>query len=224
METQATQPAVKPFYLRTWFIVLAAVLLVGSCTTADVVVTGWRGYSKLQKLDVGRNSAGAEILNQYKRRNDLIPNLVEMVKGEAGFEKSTLTAVTEARAKATSMQLTEGALNNPNAMAQFSKYQGDITTTMSRLMVASENYPQLKSNPAFREVRDEWAGSENRCAVARNRFIKATNDLNVVIRSEFPETLIARFIGMNEKPQFGEGQEATLEVAPKADLSSLSKK
>lgn len=209
----------KPWYLRTWFIVTAVILVVVFLVTSSIAASIWRGYQHLQRADIARQEAGGEVNNQYMRRNSLIPNLFEAVKGEANFEKSTLTAVIDARARATSITLTPQTLNDPKAMAQFSKYQGDLTTAMSRLMVASENYPTLQANQAFREFRTEWTGTENRCGTARNRLIKAIAAQNAIIRAEFPETLIAKFINMNEVPQFGEGKEAELEVAPKINFS-----
>lgn len=157
-------------------------------------------YNSMVGLNINVESAWAEVINQYTRRDALIPNMVEVTKGEAGFERSTLTAVTEARAKATSITLTPQTLNDPSAMAQFQKYQGDITTAMSRLMVASERYPELKSNQAFRDLRVQWEGTENRLAVARNRANKVIAEYNTYIAT-FPNNLIAGIASFHKKEQ-----------------------
>jgi LemA protein len=157
-------------------------------------------YNTMVGMNINVESSWAEVINQYTRRDALIPNMVEVTKGEAGFERSTLTAVTEARAKATSITLTPQTLNDPNAMAQFQKYQGDITTAMSRLMVASERYPELKSNQAFRDLRVQWEGTENRLAVARNRANKVIAEYNTYIAT-FPNNLIAGIASFTKKEQ-----------------------
>ena len=211
----------KPWFLRTWFIVLVSILVGLVILVSSVTSFIWHGYQHLQSTDIDWKASTAEVMNQYQRRNDLLPKLLKIVEGEAIFEKSTFIGIAEARAKATSVQLTADALNNPNAMAQYQKYQGDISNMMSKLMVASENYPELKSNHAFRELRDEWTGSENRCGVARNRQIQQTAVTNKIINTNFPEVAIAKFINMSEKPQFGVGKEEELGKAPDADMSNL---
>lgn len=178
-------------------------------------------YNTMITLSTETELAWSEVINQYTRRDALIPNMVEVTKGEAGFEKSTLTAVTEARAKATSINLTPQTLNDPNAMAQFQKYQGDITTAMSRLMVASERYPDLKANQAFRDLRVQWEGTENRLAVARNRANKVIAEYNVYI-SKFPNNLIAGLAPFTKKEQLLQNAEQVQQPI-RADFSSLGK-
>lgn len=158
-------------------------------------------YNNWQLMDEGTNKMCIEVQNQYQRRSDLIPALVSTVQGEANFEKSTLTAVIEARSKASSIQLTEGALKNPEAMAQFQKYQGDLTSALSKLMMLTENYPQLRANDAFKDLRVNLEGTENRIAVARNRCIASTSDQNGYIRT-FPNNVIASFFNMANRPNF----------------------
>ncbi|HYN60962.1 MAG TPA: LemA family protein, partial [Rubrivivax sp.] len=143
------------------------------------------GYNDFQRLDEQVKAGWAEVLNQYQRRADLIPNIVSTVKGEANFEQETLTRVIEARAKATSIQATPELINDPAAFQKFQAAQGELSSALSRLMVTVERYPELKANAAFQDLRVQLEGTENRITVARNRYIKAVNDFNVLARS-FP--------------------------------------
>src|SRR5215470_3814741 len=146
------------------------------------------GYNDFQRLDEQVKAAWSEVLNQYQRRADLVPNLVATVKGEANFEQETLTRVIEARAKATSVQVTPETLNNPEAFQKFQQAQGELSSALSRLLVVSERYPDLKSNQSFRDLRVQLEGTENRITVARNRYIQAVKQYNVLARS-FPTNL-----------------------------------
>lgn len=179
---------------------------------------GGCGYNAMQSQDEGINAAWSEVLNQYKRRADLIPNLVEVVQGYATHEKETLTAVTEARASATSFKVTPEVLNDPAAFEKFQKAQGQLSQALSRLMVVSEKYPDLKANQNFRDLQAQLEGTENRITVARNRYIKAVQEYNVTVRS-FPSNLTAMAFGMKTKPNFTVENEATISVAPKVDFS-----
>jgi len=140
------------------------------------------GYNDIQSKDEAVKSAWAEVISQYQRRADLIPNIVNTVKGEANFEQETLTRVIEARAKATSIQATPELVNNAEAMAKFQQAQGELSSALSRLLVTVERYPDLKANQGFQDLRTQLEGTENRITVARNRFIKATQDYNVLVR------------------------------------------
>ena len=150
----------------------AALLLALSATAA---LTGC-GYNDFQRLDEQVKSGWAEVLNQYQRRSDLIPNIVATVKGEANFEQETLTKVVEARAKATSIQATPELVNNPEAFAKFQASQGEVSSALSRLLVVTENYPNLKANQGFSDLRVQLEGTENRITVARNRYIQAVQE------------------------------------------------
>ena len=159
------------------------------------------GYNQFQSLDEQTKSAWSEVLNQYQRRADLVPNIVATVKGEASFEQDTLTKVVEARAKATSIQVTPETLNDPEALKKFQAAQGELSSSLSRLLVVSENYPNLKANQGFQDLRVQLEGTENRITVARNRYIKTVQDYNVLTRS-FPNNLTAMVFGYNVKPSF----------------------
>jgi LemA protein len=152
------------------------------------------GYNDFQRLDEQTKAAWSEVLNQYQRRADLIPNIVATVKGEANFEQETLTKVVEARAKATSIQATPELLNNPEAFNKFQAGAGRAGGALSRLLVVTENYPNLKANQGFQDLRVQLEGTENRITVARNRYIKAVQDYNVLARS-FPSNLTAMVFG-----------------------------
>jgi len=171
------------------------------------------GYNDFQRLDEAVKSSWSEVLNQFQRRADLIPNIVATVKGEANFEQETLTKVIEARAKATSMQITPETLNNPEAFKKFQQVQGEIGSALSRLMVVSEQYPNLKANQAFQDLRVQLEGTENRITVARNRYIKAVQDYNVLAR-QFPTNLTAMIFSYQVKPNFTVDNEATIKVPP----------
>ena len=176
------------------------------------------GYNDFQRLDESAKSAWAEVLNQYQRRADLIPNIVATVKGEASFEQDTLTKVIEARAKATSIQMTPEMVNNPEAMKNFQAAQANMGSALSRLLVVAEQYPNLKANAAFADLRVQLEGTENRITVARNRFIAATQEYNVLARS-FPTNLTAMVFGYAVKPGFTVADEAAISAPPKVDFN-----
>jgi LemA protein len=175
------------------------------------------GYNDFQRLDEQNKSAWSEVLNQYQRRADLIPNIVATVKGEAAFEQDTLTKVIEARSRATSIQATPELVNNPEALKKFQAAQGELTGALSRLMVVSENYPSLKANQAFQDLRVQLEGTENRITVARNRYIKTVQDYNVLARS-FPSNLTAMMFSYNPKPNFTVQNEAQISSPPTVDF------
>ncbi len=195
---------------------LARWLLVSSVLTTTLSLSGC-GYNDFQRLDEQTSSAWSEVLNQYQRRADLVPNLVATVKGEANFEQETLTRVIEARAKATSIQVTPETLNNPEAMQKFQAAQGELGSALSRLLVVSENYPALKANQGFADLRVQLEGTENRITVARNRYIKAVQDYNVLARS-FPSNLTAMVMGYKPKANFSVANEAAISAPPKVDF------
>lgn len=197
--------------MKRWFLILAAVVSLSGC-----------GYNEFQELDEASKSAWSEVLNQYQRRADLVPNIVATVKGEASFEQDTLTKVIEARAKATSIQVTPETLNNPEAFARFQQAQGELTSALSRLMVVSERYPELKANQAFRDLRVTLEGTENRITVARNRYIESVQDYNVLAR-RFPTMLTAKIFGYDPKPNFSVQNEAQISVPPTVDFSAPKK-
>lgn len=177
------------------------------------------GYNEFQRLDEQTKSAWSEVLNQYQRRADLIPNIVATVKGETSFEQDTLTKVVEARAKATSIQATPELINNPEAFQKFQAAQGELSGALSRLLVVSENYPQLKANQAFQDLRAQLEGTENRITVARGRYVKAVQDYNVLARS-FPTNLTAKAFGYDVKPNFTVTDEKALSTPPKVDFTA----
>ena len=183
-----------------------------SAALISVVLTGC-GYNQFQALDEQTTSAWAEVLNQYQRRADLVPNIVATVKGEAAFEQDTLTKVVEARAKATSMQVTPETLNNPEAFKKFQAAQGELSSALSRLLVVTENYPNLKANQGFQDLRVQLEGTENRITVARNRYIQAVQAYNVLTRS-FPNNLTAMIFSYQVKPNFAVQNEAQIAVPP----------
>ena len=177
------------------------------------------GYNTFQTTDEQVKAAWSEVLNQYQRRADLVPNLVATVKGEASFEQETLTRVIEARAKATSMQVTPETLNNPEAFAKFQAAQGELSSALSRLMVTVERYPDLKANQGFRDLRVTLEGTENRITVARNRYIQAVQNYNVLARS-FPTNLTAMAFSYAPKPSFTVANEAQISAPPTVDFSA----
>ena len=195
---------------------LARWLLVSSVLTTTLSLSGC-SYNDFQRLDEQTSSAWSEVLNQYQRRADLVPNLVATVKGEANFEQETLTRVIEARAKATSIQVTPETLNNPEAMQKFQAAQGELGSALSRLLVVSENYPALKANQGFADLRVQLEGTENRITVARNRYIKAVQEYNVLSRS-FPSNLTAMVFGYKPKANFSVANEAAISAPPKVDF------
>ncbi|BDI08010.1 hypothetical protein CATMQ487_49800 [Sphaerotilus microaerophilus] len=174
---------------------------------------GGCGYNDFQRLDEAVKSSWAEVLNQYQRRADLVPNLVATVKGEAAFEQDTLTKVVEARAKATSIQVTPELANDPEALKRFQAAQGELSSALSRLLVVSENYPNLKANQGFQDLRVQLEGTENRITVARNRYIKAVQDYNVLVRS-FPSNLTAMVFSYPVKPSLTVANEAQISQPP----------
>ena len=176
------------------------------------------GYNQFQSLDEQTKSAWSEVLNQYQRRADLVPNIVATVKGEAAFEQDTLTKVIEARAKATSIQVTPETLNDPVAFAKFQAAQGELGSALSRLMVVSERYPDLKANQGFRDLRVQLEGTENRITVARNRYIQTVQEYNVLARS-FPNNLTAMVFGYKVKPNFAVANEAQISTPPVVDFN-----
>jgi LemA protein len=191
--------------------------LGGLLLAATLTLTGC-GYNDFQRLDEQVKAGWAEVLNQYQRRADLIPNIVATVKGEANFEQETLTKVIEARAKATSIQATPELINNPEAFDRFQKAQGELSGALSRLLVVSEQYPNLKANQGFQDLRVQLEGTENRITVARNRYIKAVTDYNVLARS-FPTNLTAMVFSYEVKPSFTVQNEAAISAPPTVDFN-----
>jgi len=175
------------------------------------------GYNDLQSTDEQIKAAWAEVLNQYQRRVDLIPNLVETVKGFAAQEQQVLLGVTQARSRVGSIQATPELVNDPQAFARFQEAQGALSSALSRLLLVAENYPQLKSDQNFRDLQAQLEGTENRIAVARNRFIKAVREYNLVVR-QFPSNLTAMLFGFKEKPQFTVENEKEISKPPKVDF------
>ena len=191
---------------------LGRALVAGLALLVTLALSGC-GYNSFQTLDEQVKSSWAEVLNQYQRRSDLVPNIVASVKGEANFEQETLTKVIEARSRATSIQATPALVNDPAAFDKFQKAQGELTGALSRLMVVAEQYPQLKANQAFQDLRVTLEGTENRITVARNRYIKTVADYNVLARS-FPSNLTAMLFGYGVKPSFTVTNEAEIAKPP----------
>src|SRR5450830_2095387 len=194
-------------FMTRWFLILVTALTLSAC-----------GYNDFQRLDEQTKSAWSEVLNQYQRRADLVPNIVATVKGEAAFEQETLTKVIEARAKATSIQVTPETLNNPEAFGKFQAAQGELGSALSRLMAVSEQYPSLKANQGFSDLRVQLEGTENRVTVARNRYIKAVQAYNVLTRS-FPSNLTALIFSYQPKPSFTVQNEAAITTPPVVDFN-----
>lgn len=181
------------------------------------------GYNTFQTTDEQVKAAWAEVLNQYQRRSDLVPNLVNTVKGEAKFEQDTLTRVVEARARATGIQATPELINDPEAFKRFQAAQGQLTGALSRLMVVVENYPSLKSNQSFQELRAQLEGTENRITVARNRFIQSVQAYNVAVRS-FPSNITAMIFGYKPKASFTVENEAEISKPPAVNFEQAPAK
>src|SRR5256886_16315920 len=177
------------------------------------------GYNQLQRNDEQVKAAWSEVLNQYQRRADLIPNLVNTVKGFAQQEKDVLIGVTEARAKATSVQVNANSVDDPEAFQRFVQAQREVTGALSRLLAVAENYPQLKSDQNFRELQAQLEGTENRIAVARQRFIKSTQEYNTLVR-QFPTNLTAMAFGYKPKPQFSVEDEKAISRPPTVDFGT----
>jgi LemA protein len=184
--------------------------------TATLMLSGC-GYNTFQTQDEQVNASWAEVLNQYQRRADLVPNLVNTVKGYAAHEKDVLEAVTASRAKVGAIQATPELVNDEQAFAKFQAAQGELTSALSRLMVVSENYPQLKADANFRDLQAQLEGTENRITVARNRYIAAIKDFNITVRS-FPSNLTAMMFGYKTKPSFSVENEKAISTAPVVDF------
>jgi LemA protein len=193
-------------------------LLTFTVLLATATVTGC-GYNKLQNQDEAVKAAWSEVINQYQRRADLIPNLVATVKGFAAQEERVLVGVTEARAKATSIQLTPELINNPQAFQQFQQAQGQLTQALKSLLVTVERYPELKSDANFRDLQAQLEGTENRITVARNRYIDAVRAYNVTVRS-FPSNLTAKMFDYDVKPNFTVQNEAEVSSAPSVNFDT----
>ena len=193
--------------MRVLLMILMTVLLSGC------------GYNDFQKNDEQVKADWSEVLNQYQRRFDLVPNLVNTVKGYAQQEKDVLIGVTEARAKVGTIQATPELINDPQAFAKFQSAQGELTSALSKLMMVTENYPQLKSDAVFRDLQAQLEGTENRITVARNRYIKSVQDYNVLARS-FPTNLTAMMFGYSVKPSFTVEDEKAVSKAPTVDFSA----
>ncbi len=193
--------------MKRLLIALSLVLTLSGC-----------GYNDFQRLDEQSKAAWSEVLNQYQRRADLVPNIVATVKGEANFEQETLTRVIEARAKATSIQVTPETLNNPEAFQKFQAAQGELSGALSRLMVTVERYPDLKANKGFSDLRVQLEGTENRITVARNRYIQSIQDYNVLARS-FPSNLTAMVFSYQPKQSFTVANEAQISAPPTVDFN-----
>jgi LemA protein len=190
--------------------------LIGSAILAGVLLSGC-GYNDFQTKDEATKAAWSEVVNQYQRRADLIPNLVNTVKGYASHERETLEAVTRARASATSFQITPEVLNNPEAFQKFQQVQGELSGALSRLMVVSEKYPDLKADASFRDLASQLEGTENRITVARQRYIASVQDYNVTVR-QFPKNLTAMVFGYETKPSFTVENEKAISTAPAVDF------
>src|SRR5688500_18663631 len=190
-----------------WAVSLLAALSLSGC-----------GYNELQSKDEQVKAAWAEVLNQYKRRADLIPNLVSTVQGYAAHERQTLEAVINARARATSVQLPADALDDPAKVRQFQQAQGELAGALGRLLLVAENYPNLKADANFRDLQAQLEGTENRITTARNRFIKAVQDFNILVR-QFPTNLTAMLFGYKQKPAFTVEDEKAIARPPKVDFT-----
>lgn len=189
-------------------VVIVFASMIGGC-----------GYNTLQATDEQIKASWAEVLNQYKRRADLIPNLINTVKGFAAQEKEVLLGVTNARARVGGIQATPELVNDPEAFAKFQNAQGQLSGALSRLLAVAENYPELKSNANFRDLQAQLEGTENRIAVARNRYIKAVQEYNTEVRS-FPVNLTAMLFGYQTKPSFTVENEQEISAAPKVDFGT----
>lgn len=194
--------------MNKWLSIIFLLLSLSGC-----------GYNDLQVTDETIKSAWAEVLNQYQRRADLIPNLVNVVKGYAAHEKDVLTQVTEARAKVGAIQASPELVNDEEAFKKFISAQGQMSGALSRLMVVAEAYPQLKADTQFRDLQAQLEGTENRITVARNRYIETVKTYNIIVRS-FPTNLTAMVFGMKTKPSFTVENEQAIAIPPKVDFGS----
>lgn len=177
------------------------------------------GYNEFQSRDENIKAAWSEVVNQYQRRADLIPNLVNTVKAYASHERETLEAVTKARSAATGFQITPEVLNDPQAFQKFQQVQGELSSALSRLMAVSERYPDLKANSNFRDLQSQLEGTENRITVARQRYIVAVQEYNILARS-FPSNLTAMLFSYRIKPSFTVENEKAISSAPKVDFGA----
>jgi len=193
-----------------WMACVAAVALLSGC-----------GYNRIQVQDESVKAAWSEVVNQYQRRADLVPNLVNTVKGYAAQEKSVLIGVTEARAKVGTIQATPELINDEAAFKKFQAAQGELSSALKSLIAVSENYPQLKSDQNFRDLQAQLEGTENRITVARNRYIQAVQDYNVTIRS-FPSNLTAMIFKYQTKPNFTVDNEAAIAKPPTVDFGGAA--
>ncbi|SFM00993.1 LemA protein [Nitrosomonas nitrosa] len=196
--------------IRLFFLVWVSLVVLSGC-----------GYNTLQTADEQVKASWAEVINQYQRRADLIPNLVNTVKGFAAQEKEVLLGVTNARAKVSGIHATPELINDPEAFAKFQGAQGELSSALARLLAIVENYPQLKSDANFRDLQAQLEGTENRVAVARNRYIKAVQEYNVIVRS-FPSNLTAMLFGFEVKPSFTVENERAISVSPKVDFEAAT--
>jgi LemA protein len=197
---------------------LAALLALGVLASL-----GGCGYNDFQRRDEQVKASWSEVLNQYQRRADLIPNIVNTVKGEANFEQETLTRVVEARARATSIQATPELINDPAAFEKFQQAQGELSGALSRLLVTVENYPNLKANQGFQDLRVQLEGTENRITVARNRYIKEVQEYNVLVR-QFPSNLTAMVFSYAVKPNLAVANEAQISAPPVVNFDAAASK
>ncbi len=195
--------------LKKW---LAAIAVMFSLFTLSGC-----GYNTMQTQDEAANAAWSEVLNQYQRRADLIPNLVNTVKGYATHEEQVFTQVTEARSKVGSIQMTADDATDPAKLQQFQQAQGELSSALSRLLVVSENYPQLKADQNFRELQAQLEGTENRISLARNNYIKAVQTYNTTLR-QFPQNITAKIFGMKARANFSVENEAAVSTAPKVEF------
>ena len=209
---QSTHSGATLFHAR-----MAARKLLSALALAAVAGLSGCGYNEIQRLDEGTKGAWSEVVNQYQRRADLIPNLVNTVKGFAQQEQQVLQQVTEARSRVGSIQVTPELANDPAALKRFQDAQAGLTQALSRLIAVSEAYPTLKSDAQFSALMAELAGTENRIAVARNRYVKAVQDYNITIR-QFPVNLTAMMFGYKEKPNFAVENEAAIAKPPTVDF------
>ena len=193
--------------LRLFVLSLLAVLLSGC------------GYNAIQRQDEAVKAAWSEVLNQYQRRADLVPNLVNTVKGYAQHEERVLTEVTNARARVGSVQVTPDTINDAQKLKQFQQAQGELSSALSRLMVVSERYPDLKANGLFQNLQAQLEGTENRITVARNRYVQSVQEYNSMIRT-FPNNLTAKMFGYKVKPNFSVENEKAISTAPKVDFGT----
>lgn len=196
--------------IKSLLSMILAVMLLSGC-----------GYNQIQINDEQVNAAWSEVLNQYKRRADLIPNLVQVVQGYASHEKDVLTRIAEARSNVAGIKVTPELVNDPDAMARFQKAQAELSGALARLLVVSENYPNLKADANFRDLQAQLEGTENRITVARNRYIKAVQDYNVSVRT-FPNNLTAMAIGAKTKANFSVENEKALSEPPKVDFGATA--